>query len=94
MFARAPANKFDKKKGNLFQAGGGTFCKTSDQNNEGIYQIQSMSQFVGKVGEGRQSHFRCNEPNPEYTHRPFPFTIDTQKNRNETRLCCIGYDHF
>ena len=58
-----------KRKGKLFQANGGTFYKTSDQNNEGIYQIKSMSEQVKRIGEGQQSHFRCNEPNPEYTQR-------------------------
>ena len=80
MFARAPANKITKKKGNIaFQANGGTFCKTSDQNNEGIYQIESLSEQVEKAGSGEQSLFHCSEPNPEYTERRVkqdgPFTI-------------------
>ena len=28
-----------------------------------------MSEQVEIVGSGVQSHFRCNEPNPEYTQR-------------------------
>ena len=53
-----------------------------------------MSEQVQKVGAGRQSHFKCNEPNPEYTQRRVnqddPFTIPPKEIGMEQDSVALG----
>ena len=94
MFARAPANQSVKKKYSVLHPSKKTLFKSSDQNYEAIYQIGSMSEQVEKAGTGLQSHFYCNEPNPEYTQRRInqndTFTIIPKEIRIEQDSVALG----
>ena len=93
MFAQAPANQSVKKKPSDLHYSKKTF-KSSDQNQEAIYQIASMSGTVETAGTGFQSHFLCNEPNPEYTQRRVnqddPFTIPPKEIGMEQDSVALG----